>query len=71
MMFLRVNLREPCSNSSSPLFYFIFHEVVVVVILPGIGTCIRCLCFFFVIYILMLSYMGDYTLKRKDLTLFW
>lgn len=27
-------------------------------------------CFFCVIYILMLSHVGDYTLKRKDLTLF-
>lgn len=34
-----------------------------------VGTGIRCLCFFCVIYILMLSYMGDYTLKRKDLAL--
>lgn len=34
-----------------------------------VGTGIPCLCFFCVIYILMLSYMGDYTLKRKDLTL--
>lgn len=33
------------------------------------GTGIRRLCFFCVIYILMLSYLGDYTLKRRDLTL--
>lgn len=37
--------------------------------LHRVGTGIRCLCFFCVIYILMLSYMGDYTLKRKDLAL--
>ena len=54
--------------------HFIFCRVVVVVvivILHGTETGIWCFCFFCIIYILMLSYMGDYTLKRKDLTLFW
>lgn len=45
--------------------------VVVIVILHGTETGIWCFCFFCIIYILMLSYMGDYTLKRKDLMLFW
>ena len=64
-------LRGNRENFVAAHFIFCRVVVVVIVILHGTETGIWCFCFFCIIYILMLSYMGDYTLKRKDLTLFW